>query len=135
MEAAIHYPPSAESSAGASPIIARIPRIGNETASRRSTISYKSFSGSILKCLSIVSRSPKAKKQLRAHQALLPRHKEVRPYTASTISNDKMYAKTSIEAEPYSWPHDGSFDPKTTALVVIDMQNDCEYYSFVLGFF
>jgi len=29
-----------------------------------------------------------------------------------------------IAARPYQWPHDGSFSPLTTALVVIDMQND-----------
>jgi nicotinamidase-related amidase len=31
---------------------------------------------------------------------------------------------TSIEAEPYKWPHDASFSPSTSALVVIDMQVD-----------
>jgi biuret amidohydrolase len=30
----------------------------------------------------------------------------------------------TIEADPYPWPFDGSFDPQTTALVVIDMQTD-----------
>lgn len=30
----------------------------------------------------------------------------------------------SVEAEPYRWPHDGSFHADTTALVVIDMQMD-----------
>ncbi|KAJ9614080.1 hypothetical protein H2200_002216 [Cladophialophora chaetospira] len=33
----------------------------------------------------------------------------------------------SIAAEPYDYPHDASFGPETTALVVIDMQRDfCE---------
>lgn len=32
----------------------------------------------------------------------------------------------SVEAEPYRWPHDGSLDPKSTALVIIDMQKDCK---------
>lgn len=31
-----------------------------------------------------------------------------------------------IDASPYFWPHDSTFDPKTTALVIIDMQKDCE---------
>ncbi|RDW65594.1 hypothetical protein BP5796_10286 [Coleophoma crateriformis] len=30
----------------------------------------------------------------------------------------------SIEASPYNWPHDGSFGPESTALVIIDMQKD-----------
>jgi len=29
-----------------------------------------------------------------------------------------------VVAEPYPWPYDGSLDPKTTALVIIDMQTD-----------
>ncbi|MCJ2031661.1 cysteine hydrolase [Methylobacterium sp. J-043] len=29
-----------------------------------------------------------------------------------------------VAAEPYPWPYDGSLDPKTTALVIIDMQTD-----------
>ena len=32
----------------------------------------------------------------------------------------------TIYAEPYHYPHDDSFDPWTTALVIIDMQRDCE---------
>lgn len=31
-----------------------------------------------------------------------------------------------ISARPYDWPYDGSLSPETTALVVIDMQNDCQ---------
>ena len=31
-----------------------------------------------------------------------------------------------IPAEPYAFPHDNSLSPATTALVVIDMQRDCE---------
>lgn len=30
-----------------------------------------------------------------------------------------------IAAVPYAWPHNGSLSPETTALVIIDMQNDC----------
>lgn len=32
---------------------------------------------------------------------------------------------TNIPANPYLWPHDGDLSA-TTALVIIDMQNDCE---------
>ena len=31
-----------------------------------------------------------------------------------------------ISARPYDWPHDASLSPFTTALVVIDMQKDCQ---------
>ncbi|EHK99895.1 Isochorismatase-like hydrolase [Glarea lozoyensis ATCC 20868] len=29
-----------------------------------------------------------------------------------------------VEARPYAWPMDGAFNPRTTALVIIDMQKD-----------
>jgi hypothetical protein len=29
-------------------------------------------------------------------------------------------------AAPYDWPHDASFSPENTALVIIDMQRDCK---------
>ena len=32
----------------------------------------------------------------------------------------------SIKARPYDWPHNASLNPRTTALVVIDMQVDCK---------
>jgi hypothetical protein len=33
--------------------------------------------------------------------------------------------KGQVPAIPYDWPHDSSFTPYTTALVIIDMQKDC----------
>lgn len=33
--------------------------------------------------------------------------------------------KGQLPAVPYDWPHDASFTPYTTALVIIDMQKDC----------
>lgn len=32
-----------------------------------------------------------------------------------------------VAALPYAWPYDASLSPTTTALVIIDMQRDCEY--------
>ena len=37
---------------------------------------------------------------------------------------------SKISARPYDWPHDGALSPKNTALVVIDMQNDCQSLRF-----
>ncbi|GBE80164.1 Isochorismatase hydrolase [Sparassis crispa] len=37
----------------------------------------------------------------------------------------------AIAAQPYQWPLDGSLSPSTTALVVIDMQNDCKSFSIL----
>jgi hypothetical protein len=41
----------------------------------------------------------------------------------------KSLSSTGILAEPYQWPHDGDLSP-STALVIIDMQNDCEWAVF-----
>lgn len=38
-----------------------------------------------------------------------------------------------LDAVPYDWPHDASFNKFTTALVIIDMQRDCESDSASLG--
>lgn len=35
-----------------------------------------------------------------------------------------------VSARPYDWPHDGTLSRGTTALVVIDMQNDCKSISY-----
>ena len=40
-------------------------------------------------------------------------------------SDPRRSLNGSISAEPYNYPHDGSFNPLSTALVVIDMQRDC----------
>jgi hypothetical protein len=35
---------------------------------------------------------------------------------------------SQISAEPYNFPHDASFTPQTTAIIIIDMQRDCENF-------
>jgi len=47
----------------------------------------------------------------------------------SVLSLTIIMMKPSVIAEPYNWPHDGTFSPQTTALVIIDMQMDCKYLS------
>jgi hypothetical protein len=42
----------------------------------------------------------------------------------------KTLNSTGVPAEPYQWPHDGDLS-LTTALVIIDMQNDCECHFFM----
>lgn len=36
-----------------------------------------------------------------------------------------------IRARPYDWPHDGSLNKFTTALVIVDMQKDCKPYIII----
>ena len=51
-------------------------------------------------------------------------------FTASIASqlSPMAFQRRSLQvpAEPYRFPHDASLGPDTTALVVIDMQRDCE---------
>lgn len=42
----------------------------------------------------------------------------------SAVVCPQRYAK--LQAIPYKWPHDGTLDRSTTALVIIDMQKDCK---------
>lgn len=39
--------------------------------------------------------------------------------------------KGQVKASPVDWPHDATFTPFTTALVVMDMQRDCQYTIFL----
>lgn len=39
----------------------------------------------------------------------------------------QKFKKGQIIAQPYDWPHDATFTPFTTALVIIDMQKDCAW--------
>ncbi|CZR61441.1 related to amidases related to nicotinamidase [Phialocephala subalpina] len=67
-------------------------------------------------------RTKSPRKNTAASATQFPDHKILQSLTISTLSLCSMDA--SIDAEPYKWPHDGTFDPATTALVIIDMQRD-----------
>jgi hypothetical protein len=49
------------------------------------------------------------------------------PPTIPPLELLKSKMTSRIEARPYAWPMDGAFNPRTTALVIIDMQKDCEF--------
>lgn len=44
----------------------------------------------------------------------------------SATDRSDLHQERRITARPYNWPHDGTLSLATTALVVIDMQNDCK---------
>lgn len=46
------------------------------------------------------------------------------PSAIAALSFASMESR--VDAVPYAWPSSGGIDPNTTALVIIDMQNDCE---------
>lgn len=69
-------------------------------------------------------RTKAPKKIIIAPPRQLPERKPLQMLTIADLSFSPM--ETSIEAQPYKWPHDGSLSPETTALVIIDMQKDCK---------
>jgi len=85
------------------------------------------FLFNLLNCFGTFSSKPRERKEPGRAQRL-PERKILRTPTLSTLSLSKM--DSNIEASPYKWPHDSTFDTKTTALVIIDMQKDCEYCEF-----
>jgi hypothetical protein len=48
------------------------------------------------------------------------------PSIIPALSFVKMASQ--VDAAPYAWPVSGGMNPNTTALVIIDMQKDCEYH-------
>jgi hypothetical protein len=95
---------------------------------KRATPTRNYFLRSILNCFETFSPKAREKKKSSRAQRILER-RILRTPTVLTLSLSKM--DSNIEAQPYKWPHDSSFDPKTTALVIIDMQKDCKYCEFI----
>jgi len=121
--------PSCGSVPATSPVLVHISQCSREDTLRESTTSTKSFHRTLLNCFSSLFLQSKRSNQ--RHTAPSSRFSEpgyFRGSSVSTISVDRM--EPDIEALPYRWPHDGSFDPKTTALIIIDMQMDCKYMPF-----
>lgn len=98
----------------------------------RAPISKTSFQQDVLDCFSFLKRGE--------------RHSPPTTNSIASGSNRRLFLKPilhrhhntmdpCIDAVPYRWPHDSSFDPKTTALVIIDMQKDCKYSTFILEIF
>lgn len=124
MEGPIEAPPSA----GTSSKLVSFPEStwNNEEKKhpKPTTPTPRFFPFNLLNCFgTFFFKSRARKKPARVHRA--PERKILRTSTISSLSLFKM--ESNIEATPYKWPHDSTFDPKTTALVIIDMQRDCEY--------
>ncbi|TAQ87883.1 hypothetical protein B7494_g3799 [Chlorociboria aeruginascens] len=51
-------------------------------------------------------------------------NQEISPKALQIPLKNVLKMDSRVEATPYTWPHDNTFKPKTTALVIIDMQKD-----------
>jgi len=119
--AANHHAPSAL--AGTSGKLIQFPRISNDDPLLKSATA--SFPGRLFHyfaCIRSKLAGPSEKSTI-STVTQIPERKAPPSSTVSSISMSKM--ESHIEASPYVWPHDGTFNPKTTALVIIDMQKDC----------
>jgi hypothetical protein len=100
-------------------------RISDDEQSRKESM-ITTFPRSLFNnCVSFLSNK-KPKKHRFPPRIHVPDRKIVRIPQILPLWHSKM--DSSIDASPYKWPHDNSFDPKTTALVIIDMQKDCGYF-------
>lgn len=74
------------------------------------------------------SKQAKAAPPRKKVTSLPKRLPERKPFQTLTIADLTLSSMdNSIEAQPYKWPHNGGLSPETTALVIIDMQKDCEF--------
>jgi hypothetical protein len=129
-------PSEAPPSAGTSSKLVSFPEStwnNEDEKAAKPTRNPRPFPFNLLTCFgTFSSQSQERKKPGRIQRA--PERKILRTSMISTLSLFKM--DSNIEAQPYRWPHDNSFDPKTTALVIIDMQKDCKFgFTFRLQLF
>ena len=63
---------------------------------------------------------------LKRCEAYLRAQSSADPALSPVHDVNAVVKQTIIVAKPYWYPHDASLKPETTALVIIDMQRDCE---------
>lgn len=132
----MHYRPSGAPVNGTSPKLVHFPRISSDTSplKHENTIdTSRKYHRSVFDIFSFL-RSKRQEKPILIRDPDLPERKAPPKPIIQRHSILKM--ESSVEALPYMWPHDGSLDPKTTALVIIDMQKDCKFdFTFLSGRF
>jgi len=104
----------------------QFPRISDDEQSRKeSTITI--FPRNLIhNCFSFLSNQKPKKKHRVPPRIQSPSRRILQIPQILPLWHSNMYPL--VNALPYRWPHDNSFDQKTTALVIIDMQKDCGYF-------
>lgn len=122
--------PSSGSGAGTNPKLAQSIRISKEETLQELTTPTTSLPRTLWNCLSFAFlRSSNRRKQSELPSKSISEYKIFQAVAFSASSLCRM--EPDIEATPYRWPHDGSLDPKSTALIIIDMQMDCKLISYL----
>ena len=127
MEGPMHYRPSGPPVNGASPKLVHFPPVsGDAPRLKRETIidNSRRYHRNFFDLFSSL-RSKRQERPVLLRDPDFPERKESLKPIIQRHSVLKM--ESSIDASPYQWPHDGSLNPKTTALVIIDMQKDCKF--------
>jgi hypothetical protein len=107
--------------------LGEFPRLSSfEDVVKLTEITTKGSSWDLLSCSSTRSRrAPRL-----SERSLTERRPTFRisiPPTIPPLELSESIMVPQVEARPYSWPIDGGFNPRTTALVIVDMQKDCEF--------
>ena len=131
MEGPMHYRPSGGPINGSSPKLVYFPRISNDSPplKREATIATsRKYHRSFFEVFPLL-RSKRHERPILIKSDPDPPQKKA-PLKPIIQRHVPVEMQTSMEASPYNWPHDESLDPKTTALVIIDMQKDCRLKFF-----
>jgi hypothetical protein len=128
MEGPMAYRPSGGPINGTNQKLVRFPQISNDNQPlKRETqiTTSRKYHRNFFQVFPFF-KSKRQERPILIKDADLPQKKAPQPPLKPIIQrHSAANMESSVEASPYMWPHDGSFDPKTTALVIIDMQKDC----------
>jgi hypothetical protein len=125
MEGPMVYTPSSGPSVATSPKHALLPKTSTDSVSEITSQTTR-IPRSRLSNFFWFSRSERPKKrELPTIIKQSTKGPDTRPTFKPTLYRSNPDMQPRIEASPYLWPHDSTFDQKTTALVIIDMQKDC----------
>jgi hypothetical protein len=128
MEAPMVYRPSAGPIYGTNPRLVHFPPINNDDSQllkRTSTAPPRKYHRNFFEVFPFLKAKRHERPILLKSEPDPPQKKA--PLKTITQWHTPTKMESSVEASPYNWPHDGSLDPKTTALVIIDMQKDCTF--------
>lgn len=129
MEGPTHYRPSGGPINGASPKFVRFPRISNEgvpSTQETSSATLRQAHRSFFDIFSSLRSNRQGRSILIKSSDPIVSEKKLPLKPIIHRQSAAAGMDSHVEASPYMWPHDSSFDRKTTALVIIDMQRDCK---------
>jgi hypothetical protein len=115
---------------GTKPRLVEFPRLSFEDVDKPTETTTTRFPWDFLNCFLTRARQISHSPDLtRTEHTPTPRISVPPSIPPLELLKSKMTSQ--IDAKPYSWPIEGGFNPRTTALVIIDMQKDCKLIDFL----